>query len=136
MDELLLLYTDGASRGNPGRASIGAVLYCGAVGPAHVVEELSRAIGHTTSNVAEYRAVIEGLQMAARHEPGRLVLRSDSQLLVRQLMGEYRVRSPVLRPLFARVRELLEEFPDVRIEHVPRRSNSHADRLANQALDS
>lgn len=135
MDDLFFLYTDGASRGNPGPAAIGAVLYRGSPDPLGVVDELSRAIGRRTNNVAEYRAVIEGLEMAARHGAARLLLRSDSQLLVRQLRGEYRVKSPALRTLFLRVRELLEEFPRVRIEHIPRELNSYADRLANRALD-
>ncbi len=136
MDDVFLLYTDGAARGNPGPAAIGAVLYRGAANPENVVAELSRAIGRRTNNVAEYRAVIEGLEMAARFSPRRLTIRCDSQLLVRQLLGQYRVKSQLLKPLHRRVRDLLEGFGEVRIEHVRRQYNSHADRLANLALDS
>ena len=134
-DDLYLLYTDGAARGNPGPAAVGAVLYRGSPSRPQVVAELSRAIGRTTNNVAEYQAVIEGLQMAAQHRPPSLVLRCDSQLLVRQLLGEYRVRAVGLKPLHRQARMLLEGFPQVRMEHVRRESNRHADRLANRALD-
>ncbi len=136
MAETFWLYTDGAARGNPGPAAVGAVLYRGPIGPVEVVEELSLAIGHTTNNVAEYRGVIEGLQMAIPHDPSYLVLRSDSLLLVRQLLGEYRVRSPKLQPLYRQARALLGKLPQVEVEHVHREANRHADRLANQALDS
>ena len=99
------------------------------------VAEVSRDIGITTNNVAEYQAVIDGLETATRHHPDLLILRADSQLLIRQLEGRYRVKSPNLKPLYARVRELLETFPEVRVEHVPRAENEVADALANAALD-
>ena len=134
--DLFYLYTDGAARGNPGPAAIGAVLYRGAPASGNVVEELSKAIGHGTNNVAEYRALIEGLEMAARHDPPVLVVRCDSQLLVRQLLGRYKVKAPGLRPLHRQARRLLDGFGNVRIEHVRREHNRHADRLANQALDA
>lgn len=136
MEDVFWLYTDGAARGNPGPAAIGAVLYRGSPASGNVVAELSRVIGRATNNVAEYRAVIEGLEMATNHRPALLVIRCDSQLLVRQLLGEYRVRSPGLRPLYQQALQLLERFPRVRIEHVRRERNRHADRLANLALDS
>ena len=101
-----------------------------------MVAELSLAIGHTTSNVAEYQAVVDGLKMAADYRPARLALRSDSQLLVRQLLGQYRVRSPLLRPLHREVVRLLDRIPEVEIQHVPREENRYADLLANRALDS
>lgn len=134
--DLFFLYTDGAARGNPGPAAIGAVLYRGAPSSRNVVEELSRTIGHGTNNVAEYRALIEGLEMAARHDPSGLVVYCDSQLLVRQLLGRYKVKSPGLRPLFRQARKLLDGFGSVRIKHVRREHNRRADRLANQALDA
>ena len=135
MDDLFLLYTDGAARGNPGPAAVGAVLYRGSPASGNVVAELSRAIGRRTNNVAEYQAVLDGLEMAAGYRPARLTLRSDSQLLVRQLLGRYRVRSPVLRPLHQEARRLLDGFSQVWIEHVPREENRRADQLANRALD-
>lgn len=133
---MFFLYTDGAARGNPGPAAIGAVLYRGSPAARNVVAELSEAIGRGTNNVAEYRALIEGLEMAARYDPASLVVRCDSQLLVRQLLGVYKVKSPGLRPLFRRARRLLDAFENVRIEHVRRDHNRRADRLANQALDA
>ena len=136
MDDTYFLYTDGAARGNPGPGAVGAVLYRGRPRPENLVAELSLAIGHTTNNVAEYRAVVDGLKMAADYRPARLTLRSDSELLVRQLLGQYRVRSPLLRPLHRKVVRLLERIPEVKIQHVPREENRLADRLANRALDS
>lgn len=130
-----VLYTDGASRGNPGQAGVGAALYQVVDGDEVEVGTLSEAIGHTTNNVAEYQAVIAGLEMAARHRPDRLVVRSDSQLLVRQLDGSYKVRSEGLRPLHRQVRALAAAFPGLRFEHVPREKNRVADALANRALD-
>ncbi len=131
-----VLYTDGASRGNPGRAAIGAALYRVTDGGLRRVAEVSRDIGITTNNVAEYRAVIEGLEAATRFHPDVLVLRADSQLLIRQLEGVYRVKSPNLKPLYRQVRELIDRFPEVRLEHVPRAENEVADALANAALDA
>ncbi len=131
-----VLYTDGASRGNPGRAAIGAALYRVTDEGLHRVAEVSRDIGITTNNVAEYRAVIEGLEAATRFHPDVLVLRADSQLLIRQLEGAYRVKSPNLKPLYRQVRELIDRFPEVRLEHVPRAENEVADALANAALDA
>ena len=136
VDDYFFLYTDGACRGNPGPAAVGAVLYRGTPTSDNVVAELSRAIGRSTNNVAEYQAVVEGLEMAADFRPARLALRSDSQLLVRQLLGVYRVKSALLRPLHQRALHLLADFPKVSVEHVPREKNRWADHLANQALDS
>ncbi len=130
------LYTDGAARGNPGPAAVGAVLYReGADGPERV-GEVSRAIGVATNNVAEYRAVIDGLELASSFLPEELILRADSQLLVRQLNGDYRVKAAGLRPLFQQVRARLGRIPRVRVEHVPREENAEADALANAALDA
>ncbi len=134
MGDTYVLYTDGASRGNPGRAAIGAVLYRDD-GTLHEVGRVSEAIGIETNNVAEYRAVVAGLEMVLEHDPAALVLRADSQLLVRQLEGRYRVKAPHLLPLYERVRTLLAAIPSVRIEHVRRELNTVADGLANRALD-
>lgn len=134
MGERYVLYTDGASRGNPGPAAIGAVLYR-EDGGLREVGRVSEAIGIETNNVAEYRAVIAGIEMALPHDPDMLVLRADSELLVRQLAGTYRVKAAHLRPLYERVRTLLASIPTVRVEHVPRERNRVADGLANEALD-
>ena len=136
MGDAYFLYTDGAARGNPGPAAVGAVLYRGRPRPENLAAELSRAIGHATNNVAEYQAVVDGLKMAADHRPSRLTLRSDSQLLVRQLLGQYKVRSALLKPLHRQVLGLLDGIAEVEIQHVPREENHRADRLANLALDS
>jgi len=130
-----VLYTDGASRGNPGPASIGAVLYSWAESePLVEVSTVSETIGEATNNVAEYKAVIAGLEMAHTHQPEFLWLRADSQLLIRQLAGRYRVRNAALVELHRRARALLDEIPH-QLEHVPRQENTVADRLANLALD-
>jgi ribonuclease HI len=135
MGGTLVLYTDGASRGNPGPAGIGAALYRVDDGRLTPIDEVSEGIGITTNNVAEYRAVVAGLTRAASLEPDRLVLRADSQLLIRQLQGRYRVKAENLRPLFERARQLLQNIPSVALEHVPREDNTVADALANAALD-
>ena len=128
-----ILYTDGAARGNPGPAAIGAVLY--EEGEVRPVATMSRPLGVATNNVAEYQAVIDGLEAATEFDPDELVVRADSQLLVRQLTGRYRVKAPGLIPLHRKATALLDGFPSVRLEHVPREDNTVADSLANAALD-
>lgn len=129
-----ILYSDGASRGNPGRAAIGAALYRLEGGRLALAGQVSEAIGHATNNVAEYKALIEGLKLAQQHQPDRLTVRTDSQLLIRQLEGRYRVKNAALQPLYLEVRRLLSTVPH-RLEHVPREENVVADALANAALD-
>lgn len=131
-----VLYTDGAARGNPGPAAIGAVLYRTDAGGFERVGDLSRSIGDATNNVAEYLAVLEGIELASDLDPDILVLRADSQLLIRQLEGRYRVKAPHLQPIYRKVREGLGRFRQVRLEHVPREQNAVADGLANAALDA
>ena len=133
MKDAFILYCDGASRGNPGPASIGAVLY--APSDREPVAEISEAIGVTTNNVAEYRALEAGLQRASELGVRRLRVRLDSQLLVKQLSGEYRVKSAGLKPLYTSVCRLIEGFDAVEVSHVRRESNTVADALANKALD-
>ncbi|HXN23685.1 MAG TPA: reverse transcriptase-like protein [Candidatus Dormibacteraeota bacterium] len=124
---------DGAARGNPGPASYGVVIH--APGGA-MVAELKKYIGRGTNNVAEYYALIAALDYAAAHGIRALRIRSDSELLVRQMQGRYKVKSPDLRPLFERARKLSQALPFFSIEHVRREQNSEADALANQALDN
>jgi ribonuclease HI len=128
-----LLYCDGASRGNPGPSAIGAVLYDP---DGDEVAAISGAIGTTTNNVAEYRALIAGLEAAVDAGIGDLEVRLDSQLLVRQVSGEYRVKSANLKPLALQVSRLLRRIDRVTLLHVPREQNTVADRLANDALDA
>ncbi len=126
------LYCDGASRGNPGPASIGFVLY----DPyGVVVVELGGIIGETTNNVAEYRALIAGLETALERGVGRIDVRLDSMLLVKQVTGEYRVKSLHLKPLQRQAVQLMTRFEEASIEHVRRERNTAADALANEALD-
>lgn len=128
----LILYIDGASRGNPGPAGYGVRL---ASEQDETLEELSGFIGIGTNNVAEYRALLAGLERAARADASCVLVRSDSELLVRQMSGAYKVKSPSLRPLHRRAKEILARFSRVTFEHVPREQNRDADRLANLALD-
>jgi probable phosphoglycerate mutase len=127
-----VVYSDGASRGNPGRASIGAVV----IDPTgRVRHEVSEAIGITTNNVAEYRALVAGLEAALALGATRVEVRMDSELIVRQAIGRYRVKNSALIPLHNRVLALRRQFNEVVFRHVPRALNKHADALANQALD-
>jgi ribonuclease HI len=128
-----VVYTDGASRGNPGRASYGAAVFDSAGQERH---RTSAAIGITTNNVAEYRGLIAGLEAALALGAKRLEVRMDSELLVRQAIGRYRVKNPGLIPLHRRVLALRSQFEEVVFRHVPRNQNKLADMLANQALDS
>jgi ribonuclease HI len=127
-----VVYSDGASRGNPGPASLGAVVY----DPAGVERRrVSEAIGRTTNNVAEYRGLLAGLEAALELGARRVEVRMDSELVVKQATGTYRVRNPGLLPLHERLGELRRRFEHVAFRHVPRELNRVADSLANQALD-
>jgi ribonuclease HI len=128
----LVLYTDGASRGNPGPAGAGALI---TDLEGTTVAEKAVYLGEATNNQAEYQALLVGLKVAVKLAPARLTVRMDSELIVKQLNGEYRVRNRDLLPLHGRARELMQRLADVRIVHVSREENVHADRLANQAID-
>jgi ribonuclease HI len=123
---------DGASRGNPGPAGAGAQI----TGPdGSVLAEVAEGLGETTNNVAEYTAVIRGLERALELGATDVLLRSDSQLLINQLTGRYRVKTSHLQPLHRRVRELGARFDTIEYEHVRRERNTEADRLANLGVD-
>jgi ribonuclease HI len=128
-----LLMVDGAARGNPGPAGCGAVILDE---NSVVVRELSRYLGHTTNNVAEYEALLMGLEVLVELKRNRIVVQSDSQLLVRQLNGEYRVKDEKLKVLYQRATSLLRQFSAYRIVHVRREFNKLADRLANRGIDN
>jgi ribonuclease HI len=132
----VLIYADGGARGNPGPAAIGAVVLDPSTDPPARLAAVSETIGIATNNVAEYRALIAGLEAARPLRARRARIRLDSQLLVRQLEGAYRVKQPHLRPYFERAKELLKEYDDVEIAHVPREENTEADALVNAALDA
>jgi ribonuclease H / adenosylcobalamin/alpha-ribazole phosphatase len=123
---------DGAARGNPGPAGIGAVIRDAQGG---VLAEIAEGIGVATNNVAEYRAAIAGLARAAALGGEEILLRSDSRLLIEQLAGRFRVKNPTLQRLHEEVRTLARAFRTVRYEHVPRERNKDADRLANRGVD-
>jgi ribonuclease HI len=127
----LIIYTDGASSGNPGPAAIGAVIQDG---QGRVISRISRRIGRTTNNQAEYRAIITALEEAVRLGAGEVDIKSDSELVVKQLKGRYRVKKATLRPLYQEVVKLVGSLEAFSITHIPREQNREADRLANRAL--
>jgi probable phosphoglycerate mutase len=129
----LIAYIDGGARGNPGPAGFGFRIERP---DGAVVEEIAESIGVATNNVAEYRGLIAALEWARAHGHRALHVRSDSLLLVQQMLGRFRVRNPGLQPLHAKARLLAHEIGRVTFEHVRRESNTHADRLANEAMDA
>jgi ribonuclease HI len=127
-----MLFADGGSRGNPGPAASAAVL----LDPGgELIEEIGAYLGVATNNVAEWTALVLGLEAASKRGIRRLGVRLDSELVVKQLGGEYRVKHSGLQPLYARARRLLRDFAEVEIRHVPRKQNTLADALVNRVLD-
>lgn len=126
------LFADGGSRGNPGPAASGAVL----VDPhGQLLDEVGRYLGIATNNVAEWTALCIGLERAKERGIRRLAVRLDSELVVKQMRGEYRVKHVDLQPLHRRAQTLLRSFEHVDIKHIPRKQNALADRLVNDVLD-
>lgn len=123
---------DGGSRGNPGPAAYGVVVRDPA---GNIVARLKKYIGRTTNNVAEYYGLIAALDYAQARSIRAVRVESDSELLVRQMRGQYKVKSPELRPLFEQARKMAQSFASFSIQHLYREQNSEADTLANQALD-
>jgi ribonuclease HI len=131
-DGTWVIYSDGASRGNPGNASMGAVV----IDPrGRIRKEVSERLGVTTNNIAEYSGLIAGLEAALDLGARRIEARMDSELIARQAVGRYKVRNPGLLPLYRHLMDLLPRFDAVSFQHVPRAQNKHADALANRALD-
>lgn len=128
----LLLHTDGASRGNPGHAGIGVVIEDGT---GNTIAEIAEYAGEVTNNIAEYTALIRGLEESVQLGGKEIKVLSDSELLVKQLKGEYRVKNAGLIPLFQKVIKLKNNFDKFEIEHVRRGSNKRADELANMGID-
>jgi ribonuclease H / adenosylcobalamin/alpha-ribazole phosphatase len=128
----VVVSTDGGARGNPGPAGIGAHI---ASKSGKTLAEVSEAIGHATNNVAEYTAVIRGLERALEMRAKRVHVRADSLLVVEQLAGNYRVKNPTLRRLHEEAQALIKRFEKVTFEHVPRARNKKADALVNKAID-
>jgi ribonuclease HI len=134
--DAVVVYSDGGARGNPGPAAIGAVVLDPSPDPPTTLASVSRCIGVATNNVAEYEALIAGLEAAAPFGARAVRVRADSQLLIRQLEGRYKVKHAALRPLHARAQALLAGYEHVDLMHVPREENTVADALVNAALDA
>ena len=128
----VVIYADGASLGNPGPAAIGATIKDE---QGRLVASISQGIGTTTNNQAEYRAVIAALEKATRLGAKEVAINLDSQLVVRQIKGEYRVKKAALKPLYQRVKQLQSRLESFTITHIPREQNAEADNLANRALE-
>jgi len=126
------LYTDGACRGNPGQGGAGAVLVRET---GEIVATVKHSLGHCTNNIAEYRALIFGLEIALKKRYGRLNIFLDSELLVNQIKGSYKVKNENLKILMREVRKLLSYFDSYKVEHIDRSQNHMADKLANEAID-
>jgi ribonuclease HI len=129
----LLVHVDGGARGNPGPAAIGAVV---STPDGEVLEEAAQGIGEATNNVAEYRALLLGLERARALGATEVEVINDSELVARQLQGAYKVKHAGLRPLYDQAMEALERFERWSVRSVPREQNAHADRLVNAALDA
>ena len=133
----IIVHSDGGARGNPGPAAVGVVI---AKEDGEVLEELSETIGESTNNIAEYTAVLRGLHalialFGEKTTELEIDWRLDSELVVKQLAGEYKVKNPGLRSLFEEIRDLRARFPKLSLRHVRREENKEADRLVNEALD-
>ena len=129
----LVLHVDGGARGNPGPAAIGVVI---SSPDGEVLEELAETIGPATNNVAEYRALLRGLERADELEATELEIIGDSELIARQLTGAYKVKHPAMKPLYEQAMAALRGFAGWRIRTVPRSQNARADALVNAALDA
>ncbi|MHB1286485.1 MAG: ribonuclease HI family protein [Leptospirales bacterium] len=128
----MILYCDGASRGNPGRSALGFVLQ---EEDGTIFLEEGRVLPVGTNNQAEYLALVAGLEAARKSGIKELLVRADSELMVRQVTGRYKVRNAGLLHHYQKVQDLVKSFSRIRFEHVPRSMNANADRLANEALD-
>jgi ribonuclease HI len=126
-----VIYTDGMAMPNPGPAAIGAVIKDER---DNVIASISQAIGRATNNQAEYRAIIAALEKAVEVGADTVEIRADSELVVRQINGRYRVKNAALKPLYRQVRQLQSRFKGFSVTHIPRRLNREADRLASEAI--
>lgn len=128
----VIIFTDGASRGNPGPASYGFAVQ-DSIG--EIIYERADTLGDQTNNFAEYTGVLKALELAQQNAVKHVVIKSDSELMVKQMTGIYRVKSAVIKPLYLACKELISSFEFVSFEHVRREYNKRADKLANMALD-
>ena len=128
----VVVFTDGASRGNPGPAAIGAIIKDE---QGKLIASISQPIGRATNNQAEYRAIIAAMEEAVRLGVEQVDMRSDSELVVEQINGRYRVKNVALRPLYLKAKQLQSQFKGFTITHIPRLQNKEADMLAGNALE-
>ena len=128
----VIIFTDGASQGNPGPAAIGATIKDE---QGRVITSISQGIGRATNNQAEYRAIIAALENAIKLGASHVDMRSDSELVVRQVNGQYRVKNASLKPLYQKVKKLQSQFARFSITHTPGRGNTEAHNLASMTLD-
>lgn len=130
--EKVIIYTDGACRGNPGPAGIGVLILND---KGENILEISEFLGNATNNIAEYKALIKALESALSMGANSVEVFTDSQLLVKQIIGEYKVKNEGLKPLYQRIKTLERQFEGFTINHVPREKNKLADKLANKGVD-
>lgn len=129
----LIVNVDGGARGNPGPAAIGVVVRDE---EGNVLQDLGETIGEATNNVAEYKALIRGIELARELGGDPIQIHGDSELVVKQMLGQYKVKHPDMKPLHAQAKEALSGLSEWSISHVRREQNSEADALVNQALDA
>lgn len=132
MNRLLKIYVDGGARGNPGPAGIGVVMQDE---KGKTLKEFNKYIGVATNNIAEYNAVVYGLQEALIEKADKIELNLDSELVAKQLKGEYRVKNANIKPLFEQALHLISGFKEVNIKHIKREENKLADKLVNKAIN-
>lgn len=130
--ELIVVNVDGASRGNPGESGIGVAIFDK---DSNLINEACDYLGVATNNIAEYKALILGIKLSMKYNTKKILFKSDSELMVKQMKGVYRVKNTQLKLLFTEVQSLLKKLPDWEIMHVPREENREADLLANKGVD-
>ena len=128
----VIIFADGAARGNPGPAAVGIIIQDEAGKP---LERISRRLGVTTNNQAEYQAIITALEKAIALGASEVILKSDSELVVNQINGKYKIKNTALRPLYQQVVQLAGSLESLNVSYIPREKNAEADALANKALD-
>ncbi|MDP6925199.1 MAG: ribonuclease HI family protein [Candidatus Scalindua sp.] len=130
--DLIVVNVDGASKGNPGESGIGVAIFDK---DSNLINEACDYLGVATNNIAEYKALILGIKLSTKYNAKRVLFKADSELMVKQIKGEYRVKNTQLKLLFAEAQRLLKELPNWKITHVPREENKEADLLANRGVE-
>ena len=130
--DLIVVNVDGASRGNPGESGIGVAIFDK---DSNLINEACDYLGVATNNISEYKALILGIKLSMKYNAKKILFKSDSELMVKQIKGEYKVKNTQLKLLFTEVQSLLKEVPNWKIMHVPREENKEADLLANKGIE-